>query len=67
MDEEASTHEGCNEDLLIGTRATFLAIGGDGKELFRATKSNHFVLLTCMYGGEATGRAHTELQRMAGR
>jgi hypothetical protein len=67
MDEEASTHKGCNKDLLIGTSATHLAIGKDGKELFHATKLNRFVLLTCTYGGEATGRAHAELQRMAGR
>jgi hypothetical protein len=67
MYEGASAHKGCNEDLLIGTRATYLAIGKDRKELFRATKPNHFVFPTCTYGGEATGRAHTELQRMAGR
>lgn len=41
-DEEASTHKGSNEDLLIGTRATYLAIGQDGKGLFRAAKPNYF-------------------------
>lgn len=67
MDEEASTHKGCNEDLFIGTRASHLAIGKDGKELFHATQLNRFVLLRCKYSGEATGRAHAELQHMAGR
>jgi hypothetical protein len=52
---------------LLAQRAPYLAIGGDGKELFHSTEPNHFVLLTCTYGGEATGRAHAELQRMAGR
>jgi hypothetical protein len=36
MDEEASTYKGCNGDLPISTRATYLAIGKDGKELFHA-------------------------------
>lgn len=67
MDEEASPLKGCNGDLLIGTRATRLAIGKDGRELFHTIQLNGFVLLTCTYGGEATGRAHAELQGMAGR
>ena len=65
MDEEASTHKGCNEDLLIGTSATYLAIGKDGEELFRATKPNYFVLLTCTYDSEATGLMRSFNARLA--
>lgn len=53
--------------MLIGTRVAHLAIGKDGKDLFHATILNRFVLLTCTYSGEATRRAHAELQRMASR